>query len=24
MKANTTKPAVQPRLWLHEINTSKE
>jgi len=24
MKANTAKLAVQPRLWLHEISTSKE
>ena len=24
MKANTAKPAVQPRLQFHEISTSKE
>jgi len=24
MKANMAKLAVQPRLWLHEISTSKE
>jgi len=24
MKVNTTKPAVQPGLRLHEISTSKE
>jgi len=24
MKANTVKPAVQPKLRLHETSTSKE
>jgi len=24
MKANTVKPAVQPRLWLYEKSMSKE